>query len=534
MFELLLTRLQARRLANAVLALDAKESSSEDTRQQAHPATPLQPTPSSEQVKAIRDRVRRLQDVLDLSVAARPGQQFAGNLSAVKLVHDSHVKVLDEARGWRVADCNEAASNADARAGDVHTCASDSAPDSGGVGAWDVQRTEEEEGGSARRTEGGNQDQAVHAGSGSVHEPRFVNLSGIQDRNAGAHDRQGQQVVDGTSGSVHESRLVNLSPVSSANSEQSIEGELDLLWRGAGSVLGDADLLSARGNVMSQDRDGGHAGVGREVGGWGLEKGEGERERGRERDVERRLERAATRSERCTMRAVRSGRDGLADAASMRHELKARTGLADAASMRHELNAMEEDFVRRILQRRASAGVGGGGGEGGGQGEQGGLGGGEGDWWRRGGLLRGGRDAKEWREGQGGTRAGWVVLEEDRKHTVMGAEGEGGGVGAKGVGQTVWVIGGWNGCQLLSTVEYLDPRTSQWTKAPSLRTPRRSVCGLISYTSFTRFWSLFISQSHVLCSVARRHVTDLESKCIHLSFTCNTRMHLSRAPRRNA
>lgn len=35
---------------------------------------------------------------------------------------------------------------------------------------------------------------------------------------------------------------------------------------------------------------------------------------------------------------------------------------------------------------------------------------------------------------------------------------------AREMSYTVWAIGGWNGSQLLSSVEYFDTRTSQWAR----------------------------------------------------------------------
>jgi len=48
----------------------------------------------------------------------------------------------------------------------------------------------------------------------------------------------------------------------------------------------------------------------------------------------------------------------------------------------------------------------------------------------------------------------------------------------EGMNDTVWVMGGWNGSQLLATVEYLDTRTSQWVRGPSLPQPRRGACSV--------------------------------------------------------
>jgi hypothetical protein len=42
----------------------------------------------------------------------------------------------------------------------------------------------------------------------------------------------------------------------------------------------------------------------------------------------------------------------------------------------------------------------------------------------------------------------------------------------------VWVMGGWNGYELLATTEYLDTRISQWARGPSLPTARRGGCAV--------------------------------------------------------
>ena len=361
MFELLLTRLQARRLTAAVLARDGSGG-------HAPPHTPSLQTPSASQIEAVRDRVRRLEDVLDLSMAnprdsrvsldtpapADPPEPEAASIECVAEGQDEAKR--DAAHAAVTDDCN----------------APDSSKDDWGIEQWGIEQCGKEQSGVAQ--------------------------CGMEPCASPSADAQ---------------RATSMSPVST-NSEESVEGELDLLWRGVGSLGGEADLLggasSAPAHARSQQH---HAHI---------------------HDLDRRLQLAATRTQRALMNALHA------------------TSERDA--MRHDLSELSSEFVGSILLRRAAA------------------------------------DPSAPRHSF--SRSGAGAGENLRKHgqesdprlanAVHGSQG----TRAKGedqclghhVGKTVWVVGGWNGFNLLATSEYLDTRNSQWVRGPSLPKPRRGACSV--------------------------------------------------------
>jgi hypothetical protein len=299
------------------------------------PQTPSLQTPSASQIEAVRDRLRRLEDVLDLSIA-NPRESHAS------LEPPAPSNLLEP----------EAAST-----------------ECGAVGE------DPAEGDAAYDAVAGDCDRNQNAWS--------------IDSNKGNWNIE--QCADDGRGAPHAQRAANLSPVST-NSEESVEGELDLLWRGVGSVGGEADLLRCGSSAPAHAPSLQHA--------------------THIQHLDRRLEFAATRTQRALMNALH--------AASERDVLH------------HELDELASEFVGSILLRRAAA-----------------------DpsaprhSFRSSGA--GGADVGD-RGGRGGTdrvRIAAGKLREHGEHAVLGKEGTRAKAQEPFVRNdescTVWVVGGWNG-----------------------------------------------------------------------------------------
>jgi len=225
MFELLLTRLQARRLAATVLALDTEQqtsalhgtpmmSANNHGGSALFPETPLQPTPSVHEIAAVRDRVRRLQDVLDLSVAhhhlpADSPTAFSSHEHTADSTQFEFVNVIEVGQIDKVGQHDEPATTDEPQS---------------------QQNTEQ--------------------GWNVVHFEEDVEGAHDSPRGSPAHAHEM------ASGGTHDGgRAASTSPMST-DSAQSIEGELDLVWRGvasSGTLLFTnlQNILSLRIHILS-------------------------------------------------------------------------------------------------------------------------------------------------------------------------------------------------------------------------------------------------------------------------------------------
>ena len=224
MFELLLTRLQARRLATAVVALDTartgtgvdqiKETSVRDTSIVSCDEVSLQQTPSSNQIEAVRNRVRRLHGVLDLSVAQQP------RLPSHSQQANEFLDIEVQSEGQQNGEAERPNLTISWRGPGVYT-----------LQAGDHDRQEREVEMTAWDEKRSTQEDDADANGWNVRFADEVNMHAANDEGVGA-------VAQGKEGAR------NMSPVST-DSEHSVEGELHSLWQGVGSLGGGANLLPA-------------------------------------------------------------------------------------------------------------------------------------------------------------------------------------------------------------------------------------------------------------------------------------------------
>ena len=555
MFELVLTRLQARRLAAAINRPTTTPP----------PATPSQLTPSAQQIRAVRDRLRRLEDVLDLTIASPPCLPHSSPLAALP-TSAALEQARDEER-WannRIAASMQATS-ACSRGGASMASMQGWEVVAGGPSQLPHQHTSPLNSPLNSRTNTGWE--VVSGGPSQLpHQHTCQSQPSLPEE---THKRTGSGAMPCKAHSTstrrpshnmpptHNTSMAasnNSSPLSTA-SEESIEGELEELWRGMASVGGHPHLVSppalsahhptiaskqegstATGTARHRDNNHAHSTRGKRQ----EEEEAGsnscsricsnscsplplprplaeqarhcmEEERGLDADEDgaggrwhrsivnsllQEAERPATAAISMPMPRVigmsrgvtRRRADGVGDSVAplgppLPHTLPP-TAMPptlppapvpqprpyNAVGALPSTNAALPSTLGALASTNAASPTANGDFD-------------EGLEQSEGGIELGSEGALELQASEGGIHLGIDKAPDARfsshqHHKACASQRREGGGEVAGEGQTVWVMGGWNGYELLATTEYLDTRISQWARGPSLPTPRRGACAV--------------------------------------------------------
>ena len=402
MFELVLTRLQARRLAAAINRPTTTPP----------PATPSQLTPSAQQIRAVRDRLRRLEDVLDLTIASPPCLPHSSPLAALPTS-----AALEHARDEERWANNRIAAS-------MHRT---SAWSGGGASMTSMQGWEVVSGGPSQlpqpHTSQPHTSQS-HTSQPSLPEETHKRTgSGAMSCKAHSTSTRGPSHNMPPTHNTSMAASNNRSPLSTA-SEDSIEGELEELWRGMASVGGHPHLVSPP--VLSAH----HPTI--------ASKQEGSTATG-----------TARHRDNNHAHSTRGKRQEEEEAGSNSCSRICSNSCSPLPLPRPTANG---DFDEGLEQSE-------------------------------GGIELGSEGALELQASEGGIHLGIDKAPDARfsshqHHKACASQRREGRGEVAGEGQTVWVMGGWNGYELLATTEYLDTRISQWARGPSLPTPRRGACAV--------------------------------------------------------
>jgi hypothetical protein len=526
MFELVLTRLQARRLAAAI-----KQPTTTPP-----PATPSQLTPSAQQIRAVRDRLRRLEDVLDLTIASPPCLPHSSPLAALPTS-----AALEQARDEERWANNRIAAS-------MHRT---SAWSGGGASMASLQGWEVVAGGPSQLPQ--PHTSQPHTSQSHTSQP---SLPEETHKSTGSGAMPCKVHSTSTLGASHNMKPThntsmaasnNRSPLSTA-SEESIEGELEELWKGMASVGGHPHLvsppvLSAHHPTNASKQQGSTAtGTARHRHNSHAHSTRGKRQEEEEAESkscfplslprpvaeqarhcmeeERGLgaddDAAGGLSHRSIVNSlfqegewpvtaaicmpmprvigmstgvIRRRADGVRERVSsplgpplvhtrpptavpptappapvpQPRPYNALGGLARTnAALASTLAALaSSNAVSPTGNRDFDQGI-----------EQ-----------SEGGIELGSEGALERQATEGGIHLGIdkaldARFSSNQHHKACASPRREGGVEVAGEGQTVWVMGGWNGYELLATTEYLDTRISQWVRGPSLPTARRGGCAV--------------------------------------------------------